>query len=300
LSTTDKVNNNYIKIGGTVFVIPRSFEIGSMFGAIPTLVMDSIRDQSGKELSEGLTQIFQSTFLFNPIPQVVKPLAEVYLNKDFYTMRDIETLADQRRPTEDRADENTSAVARLLGQYAPIPGLSPKKADQLIRGYFGSLGTAFLATVDGIATAAGVGKMSGARPEGYFGDPTSVIGLGAKVSGLDSMVKNPNFLSDKYVKDFYDMKRNATEIVTSITDAQKALDFQSMREKMQANPQAKAVYQRLNAVENQITTINGQMKSIRNNPNMAGAQKTNLLNNLNKRKQMLAEQAVNFGSRLGF
>ena len=78
LSVRDKIANNYFRVNDTVIAVPRVFELGSAFGAIPALIMDAIRQQDGSELADGIGQIAMGTFLFNPIPQFVKPVAEIY------------------------------------------------------------------------------------------------------------------------------------------------------------------------------------------------------------------------------
>lgn len=290
LSVTDKISNNYIRVGDTVVAIPRAFEIGSAFGAIPALVMDAIRKQDGKDLADGVGQIAMGTFLFNPIPQFVKPIAEIYFNKDMFTGRDIETIADKRRPSGERADEATSEIAKMIGEYT---GMSPKKTDVLLRGYLGTLATTFTAVTDGVLASAGN------RPQGYFGDPTSATSIAANAIGLSRFVKAPEQLSNKYVKDFYTMVQDVTETVTSIKDSQDARDIEAVKAKLEKNPKAMATYAALNRVESQITRINATMKSLRNNPDLPTEEKVKRLQALRDQKNLLAEQAVTMAQDFG-
>ena len=290
LSVADKINNNYVRVGDTVVAIPRAFEIGSTFGAIPALVMDAIRKQDGKDLADGVGQIAMGTFLFNPIPQFVKPIAEIYFNKDMFTGRDIETIADKRRPSGERADEATSEIAKMIGEYT---GMSPKKTDVLLRGYLGTLATTFTAVADGVLASAGN------RPQGYFGDPTSATSIAANAIGLSRFVKAPEQLSNKYVKDFYTMVQDVTETVTSIKDSQDARDIEAVKAKLEKNPKAMAAYAALNRVESQITRINATMKSLRNNPDLPTEEKVKRLQSLRDQKNKLAEQAVTMAQEFG-
>jgi hypothetical protein len=293
LSVEDKIANNYFRVGDTVIAAPRAFEIGSVFGAIPALMMDSIREKEGAQFTDGLLQIMSSTFLFNPIPQAVKPIAEVVVNKDMFTWQDIETIADKRRPQEERADENTTEIAKALANYV-VPVISPKQADVLLRGYFGTMGSVFASMVDGIFSGAGT------RPSGYFGDPTSLVGIGANATGLSRFVKDPELMRNRFVKDFYDMKSSVTQVVTSIDDAGVTNNFEILKEKLKDDPAAEAVYKVLNKAENQITEINKQMKSIRLDPNLSGDEKSKRLTALRNVKNQTAEQAFKFGRQYGY
>ena len=293
LSVEDKIRNNYIQVAGVVIALPRAFEIGSLFGAIPALAMDAFRQRDGSEIATGLGIIATQTFLFNAMPQAVKPLVEVYFaNKESFTGREIETIADKRRPENERADEYTSELATALAQL--LPGTSPKQADVLVRGYLGTMGTTFAALSDSIFSSAGT------RPQGAFGDPTSGMGTFASASGLSRFVKDPELMRNKFVKEFYNMKQDLTEVVTSMKDAAEAQDIEALKEKLAADPKAKAAYNLLNRAESRITDLNKQMRNIRNNPNLTAEAKTTRLNQLREAKNVVAENAYKMGKELGY
>jgi hypothetical protein len=294
LSTNDKINNNYIKVGdSTVLAIPRGYEYGSFFGAIPALVMDAIRQNESKQLTDGLAQIFASTFFFNPIPQVVKPLTEIVFNKDTFTWRDIETRSDQNLPVAERFDENTSEIGKMIGAYVPIPGLSPKRADVLLRGYGGTMATVLASVFDGFIASSGV------RPMGYFGDPTSAAGILASYTGASRFVKDPQLMNSRYLKDFYDMKQNVTELVMSMRNAETHNDLEGMRERIMKDPAAESVLKELNRTENAITDINKQADIIRYS-NLTSDEKSQRLLKLKELKNQLAEQTVKIGQKFGY
>jgi hypothetical protein len=293
LSVRDKIANNYVRVNDTVIAVPRIFELGSAFGAIPALIMDAIRQQDGSELADGIGQIAMGTFLFNPIPQFVKPVAEIYFNRDMFTGRDIETIADKNFPAGERADEATSEVAKMIGKYTGKAGLSPKQVDVLLRGYLGTLATTFTATVDGVLASAGT------RPQGYFGDPTEAKSIIANTVGLSRFLKSPEQLSNKYVKDFYSMVKDTTEIANSIKRSADRSDIEAVKEKLEANPQAMALKTMLNNIQNRIGDLNNAMDKIRLNPNLLADEKVKRINALRDQKNQLAEQAVTIGKQFG-
>ena len=96
------------------------------------------------------------------------------------------------------------------------------------------------------------------------------------------------------------MKQDMTEIVTSMKDSGEAQDIEVLKEKLAKNPQAQGLYQVLNRAENQITTINNNMKAIRNNPSLKPDEKVARLQALRETKNRLAEQAVTLGKQFGY
>jgi hypothetical protein len=293
LSVQDKVSNNYVKVGDTIIALPRPFELGSLFGAVPSLVIDAARKKESKELVEGLTHILSTTFSFNAIPQAVKPLVDVYYaNRDSFTGQQIETISEQKRPENERVDEYTSEVAKLVAKG--VPYLSPKQADALLRGYLGTFATVMTGTIDGFLSGGGT------RPEGYFGDPTSAKGMLANAAGLNRFLKTERTIRNDYVSKFYDVKRTVEEITTSMKDAADARDFDLVKQKIADDPRAGALGKVLNAVERDINEINKKMKSIRNNPNLPAEKKTEYLNVLRDRKAILSERAYRVAKEVGY
>lgn len=293
LSVKDRLANMYLKVGDTVVVLPRAYEVGELFGGLPTLLLDSIRKQNGNDIAMGTAEMMKKTFLFEPVPQAFKPLVELVANKNFYTGQPIESLSDKRSPKEERFDEYTSSVAKLAGKLAPYTDLSPKQVDTLIRGYLGTSATLFLGTVDSLVSTGGT------RPQGVFGDPTSFAGVAGNISGLTSILKTESQLNNKFVGDFYEVKQKVTEIVQSMNDAAARNDMETVRSRMAEMPQAKSLYTAFNSAAARLSEINRQMEVIRNNPRFDVEQKTKLLEQLREMKGKLSEQMVMAAEKVG-
>jgi len=84
------------------------------------------------------------TFALNPTPQMVKPLLDLYANKDSFTGAPIESAGLERLSKQERINDNTSALAIALGGISTVfPEkfqLSTLQVDHAINGYFGWLG----------------------------------------------------------------------------------------------------------------------------------------------------------------
>lgn len=77
----------------------------------------------------------------NWVPQAVKPLAKVAFNyTDYPSVRPLESLGQQRKPSENRIGPSTSALAIKVGKYTGEKfGLSPVQVDTIISGYLGRI-----------------------------------------------------------------------------------------------------------------------------------------------------------------
>jgi hypothetical protein len=147
----DRNNFWWLKFGGVAFRIPKPFEIG----AIATLAERGAEwafddEMTARRFRENVLDLLGDNLSMNPVPQLAKPLIDLYANWDSFTDRPIESMGLEKLKSEYRFDQRTSMVARgastamnavtgLVGAEA----LSPKQIDHLIRGYFGWLG-AFL------------------------------------------------------------------------------------------------------------------------------------------------------------
>ena len=126
--------------------VPKPFEIGA-FGTMIERVAEQIIDQGaeGKVFEQSLKRMLTDTFAINPIPQVIKPLVDLYANKDSFTGAPIETAGMERLSKAERIAEKTSPLAIALSKVTNVflpesTEVSPVQADYAIKGYLGWLG----------------------------------------------------------------------------------------------------------------------------------------------------------------
>ena len=151
----DRDNYWWFKIGGIAFRMPKPFEIGmigTMAERLAELAFD--KEMTGKRFKDRMIDLVMQQMSMNPVPQLIKPLAEIYANKSFFTDRPIESKGMENLQAQDRFTDNTSGTARLLGSLGlPNPvdwghKLSPVQIDSLIRGYFSWVGTGITTALD--------------------------------------------------------------------------------------------------------------------------------------------------------
>jgi len=126
--------------------IPKAFEVGMLFSSVFE-EMGNIQNgtEEGKHVWDFLGHAFQETLAMNPVPQLVKPMAEVFFNKNFFTGNAIEGMGDSNRSPGLRAGPWTSVALRDLGEKLNI---SPKKVEHILRGYLGAVGTGLVMSAD--------------------------------------------------------------------------------------------------------------------------------------------------------
>lgn len=117
--------------------VPIPFELGYLFKVLPeTVVNVAAGDQNVGDAIKLYAGLLHQTVPFG-IPQAVKPAIEVMSNHSFFTGDAVETGRERSLQKSERARDNTTELAKLLGQTGAI---SPIQVDYLIRGYTGGLG----------------------------------------------------------------------------------------------------------------------------------------------------------------
>ena len=125
--------------------VPIPFELGYIFKALPEALVNSMLNEHGdEEAVKAFKQIVLQTIPGGSsygIPQALKPAIEAGLGKSFYTGRDILSAREKDVLPEEQFRTNTAEMSKLIGQ---MTGTSPIIFENLVRGYTGTVGLAFL------------------------------------------------------------------------------------------------------------------------------------------------------------
>jgi hypothetical protein len=156
----DRDNFWWFKVDGVQFRIPKPFEIGAL-GTIAERTLEQITDENveGKVFGNRLNSILMDTFSLNPMPQMIKPMIDLYSNKDSFTGAPIESAGMERLSKQERATERTSGIAKALGGVSEAAakvltfnpdaqGFSPVQMDYAIKAYLGWMGATAVSTAD--------------------------------------------------------------------------------------------------------------------------------------------------------
>jgi hypothetical protein len=273
----DRDNYWWFKFGGAAYRIPKPFEIG----ALATLAERSVefafdKEMDGKRFGQRLHQLLSEQLSMNPVPQLFKPMLDLYSNVDSFTGRDIETMGMERLRKPDRANGRTSEIAKVLGQAGV---LSPVQIDHLIRGYFGWLGTAATVATDELAHLSG-----DPRPDRRLRDWFLV---GNFVESLPAG-------GSRYVTQMYEQAREIEAYYASWRHYLKTGETEKAREFLEKNRETIAKYRRVEQLKRAVAALSERERTIERNRAMDGAQKRAALDQVARRKDQTARQAAGF------
>ncbi len=281
----------WFKIGQTAYRIPKPFEVGAI-GTLAERTAEAMFDDEmdSKRFMERISHMVSQTFAFDPVPQAVKPLLDIYANKDSFTGRAIESMADQRLRPQDRYNEKTSEVARLLGQMGlPDPaqlikgeyvGLSPKQIDHLLRGYFSWMATAATMTSDMLLRSTVVDR--GEAPDMRLKDMPLVGNFAESLPAGGS----------RYVTALYEQSRAIEQAYASYQDALKSGERDKAAEIMESEGDKIRSRSSVAAATKLLSQLNAQAKRIQEDPVMSGEEKRARLTQLEQRRHEIAKRVM--------
>ncbi len=252
----DRDNFWWFKFGGTAFRIPKPFELG----AIATLAERSAElifndEMTGARFRSRVLSLLGDNLSMNPIPQLVKPMLDVYANKNSFSSRPIETMGMERLKADYRFTGNTSMTARAastaMNTVSGVFGaetLSPVQLDSLIQGYFGWLGTFIVGSADIIARRA---TNEPTRPE-------ADMWKGATGGMLSKLEDAPS----RYVSHVYDQAKAMDEAYATWQALRKEGKTEEAREFREDNADSIKGYRNVEAVKGAIAKINHQIRVV--------------------------------------
>jgi hypothetical protein len=295
-------------VGDKTILLPRAFEVGTWFGAIPVMLFDAARKEHGGDLGKAFAFAITNTLGFSPIPASIAPLITVATNYDFFMGRELESAGMRSRPASERSQEDTSRVAEgvayaINNSLGELPRgmrteLSPIQVQALLQGYLGTAGTMILSAVDGFLGWSGV---TPGKPAGPLGDPNSPLGIATTLSGMRRFVKGDEEKVSRFVGDFYDLKREVTQWTTAMNDARLAGDMARANEIASERSDLFSLKKQVDKASRDVGEISRRMRAIQNNPNMDPQEKADALVPLRQRRNEITgtvmQQAVDRGVR---
>jgi hypothetical protein len=294
-SVIEKVTNDIIYIGDVKIRIPKAFEIGALFGTIPVMTLDAIRQERANDLAQAVGHIFVSTFSFSIVPQGLLPVLEVIGNYDSFRAAPIEGISLQRLPTELRAYESTPEIYKFLSRNGgSFIRLSPLEIQQLIEGYLGTMATNVIATTDTLLSATGAIPE---KPSGVFGNP--FVSSTASILGLNRFVREDGAGASRFVSEFYEMRRDLDQTYTAMRDAAERGQTERVNELMQEKGKALSYRTYFNNVARQLSEVNKAIDTVRFSQMDSDAKKERL-KELRKTKVRLTQQIVTSARSSGY
>jgi hypothetical protein len=279
----DRDNFWWIRLPGMDFAfrIPKPFEIGA-FGTMAERVLEQIvdKDAEGKAFGDSMFRMLTDTFAMNPIPQVIRPLMDIYANKDSFTGAPIESAGMERLSKQERVTDNTSPIAQALGGISSVLGdkasLSPVQVDYAIKAYFGWLG--------GTATQMSVYAVQpfkdGAYPDLRLMDKAS-----------QGFLKSLPTDQSRYVTAFYENNKQISQAYADMRHYAELGDSEKVQKILEKNGDKIALTKLYDKNSKEMAKVRAHIRSISSDPNMDGTTKREMIDRMKLIISDLAEQA---------
>lgn len=277
----DRNNFWWFKFGGTAFRIPKPFEIG----AIATLAERGFelafdKEMTGKRFRQQVLQLLGDNLSMNPVPQLVKPIMDVYANKNSFSGRPIETMGMEKLKSEYRFSDRTSMTARAastgLNAVTGLVGaeaLSPVQIDHMLRGYFGWLGSFVVGAADVVARPA-AGQPAQATPDYWK------VASGGMIAKLDDA-------PSRYVSSMYEQAREIEQAYGTWRALLKQGKSEEAAEFFQDNRSEITKFKRIERIKRAEAKLNERVKVIERS-NMSADEKRALIRTLRDQKDRVA------------
>jgi len=149
----DRYSNFFIPLPGVdePIKIPIPYEFGWFFSA-GVAAADAIKGEvNTPQQLRALKDMFVGAIPGASnlgMPQIIKPIAEVYANKSFFSGNPILSTRLEKLDSEAQYNANTTELAKWFGRM--VPGLSPVQLEHIVSGYLGQLPLMVAASADSL------------------------------------------------------------------------------------------------------------------------------------------------------
>jgi len=279
----DRDNFWWFKLPGmdVAYRVPKPFEIGA-FGTLVERTLEQIYDSGaeGKQFTDSLSRTLWDTFAMNPTPQMIKPLLDIYANKDSFTGAPIESAGLERLSKQERKIDTTSPIAVALGGVSSLfpekYQLSPVQMDYMIKGYLGWLGGTAAVT----STYAVAPFREGEYPDARWLDRLS-LGLAKELPTAQS----------KYVTAFYDSNKEISQAFADMRHYAEAGDSEKVQRILEERGDKIALAKFYDKTAKSMASVRQQINIITKDATMGGAEKKMEIDRLKQIISTLAQQA---------
>ncbi len=192
--------------------IPMAWEVGTVFGGIPMMVLDYIQNKDPQVADafakQAINNILPGTY-GAPIPDLTIPLVEHFSNKSLFTGAPLVPSSLQELPPEMQATSYTSQIFTKLGE---ILSISPIIAENYFTGYTAGLGKDILNIADEQLISRGIlPPKEGTLPNELYRSPF--------LRGLTT--GEPIGTGSRPVQSLYTMFSEATRYHNAVNDLEK-------------------------------------------------------------------------------
>ena len=259
-------NLNYVfKVGDTIYRVPKEQQIGivsTLFSQMTTATLDAMNKNERDDFMRNAASAFANEFDMNPMPNALAVPIELWANKSFFFNRSIVPAAAENVLPEYQYTQKTTELTKFIssklgGWVGKENTFSPAKAEYLVRGWTGGVGTAILQATD-----------FACRKAGIVPDPVKPAATVNDIPFVRAFVIRHPSSSPESVQRFYDEYKNRMEKYNSFKAMGKQMNI---GEYNALTPYA--VYGGLNAIHRGMSENSAAIRNIYNNPEMSADEK---------------------------
>jgi hypothetical protein len=268
-----------IKVPGTstFALIPKPFEVGALFSTIPEAMWRAMEEGQPKALMDAALFTLVNTFSFDPEPQIVKPLIDVFYRNKYWTgapivPRSLENVEPQEQYRPWTA-QSMVAIGRAFG-------VSPLRLEALLVGYLGTVGQWALMAADSLVTTPGAGE-----------DPASKL---STMPIARRFLREAPYRRTSYETRFYELADQVTQVVATAAKIRRENRTDDLGSYLGQDEKAQllALDRGRAKVADAARDISAAMLAIRRDPLLSGEQKTARMDALQADLNELFERAV--------
>ena len=285
----DKDTFFWFKIPGTetAFRIPKPHEF-SILGNMAWRMIDvGFKDDPiTRELfTSSMKHMLTNEFYITPLPQIITPVAELVMDRDFFTGRPIEGLmAEFQSPAERRRLYTSStaiAASRELFSKLPIDALrlSPIQLEHLLKGYTGFLGETALFVSDLFVSRA-------------YDMPSTPMRRITDYPVAKSFFQRTPLRNTMYGNVIYQHFKTIEQAYSDISTARRIGDFERAGELEAENQEALYWKPFLAANKRRMADISTRIKIVRNSRYLDPEAKRHEIERLEQIRNLIAKQTV--------
>jgi hypothetical protein len=267
-----------VKINGIFYRIPKPFEVGTIFATLPERFFEYV-DKKDKRAIDGLFDLLVMNNIPIPTPTIATPIVENLTNYSFFLDRPIVGQSLVNLPNEFQYTSQTSEVAKFVGSQT---GASPIKVDNLLNGYFATLGRYTLDAVDGILEGTGV-VASVTEPTKQLSDRPVIKAF---------VVRPPSGSQSNSVNLFYKEREKATKSYNAYKLLLEEGKVEKARTYFADHPEIR-MRQLYNDVARDVSAIRKAREAIYESETMSAEKKREVIDKLNATMTTVAYRAIN-------
>lgn len=289
LQEWDRDTYYHLWLGGRHIRIPKPFEVGQVFSTVPERMFELVGKTGDVPLFfKRMLAMVRDTFAFNPIPQVLKPVAERAMNQNLFTGAPIISEGERYKLPEQQYNTRTSETIRELVKVMPDTApewlRSPKTLEHMIHGYFGTLGIQVLNGADALTR-----ELAGYpdQPETKAGD----FWLVGRFAPEDDV------RATKYVSQFYDLHSEIMKLRQQAKALRERGDFTEAAQVEAENRDIMGFAARSESAYKTLQALRKRQTQIYESPTLDAPAKRSALEQLTTARNTIARQTIEASPR---